>query len=300
MSEGWFTLHRGWRENDLFKGEFSRADAWVWLIENACWKPTRARIKGDTIELQRGEMSFSIRFLAEKWGWSKSRVDRFLADLREEMMIETRSKFGTNNERTPGHGQSVLTICNYAKYQDLSTKERDNSGTSSGTTAGQQRDKEEQGNKGTRLDSEANASVSTPGVDAPTQPDLLGSPLVNSEQPIDQAISVWKTIGGRCGWSIPTKLTPDRRKKLVARLRENGIDGWTSALTRAAKSKMLGHDPPQWWNFDFIIKNPENILKTLEGKYDDQFNNAGTSSNARRWIDPSKDIDAAARSLGFD
>lgn len=146
---GFFLMHRGWRDNEIFKGEFSRADAWVWLIENACWKPTRTRIKGDAVELQRGELTFSVRFLAKQWGWSKSRVDRFLDDLRAESMIKTRSKIGTGCDQKAGHGQSIITICNYAKYQDKESDARDNSGTNSGTCAGQQRDKEEQGNNKT-------------------------------------------------------------------------------------------------------------------------------------------------------
>lgn len=149
MSEGWICLHRGWRDNPIFKGEYSRADAWVWLIENACWKATRTRIKGDGFELQRGELTFSVRFMADAWGWSKSRVDRFIADLREESMIETRSKIGTTAGHNAGQGQSIITICNYAKYQDVGEAKRDNDGSVSGTRAGQQRDKEEQGNKGT-------------------------------------------------------------------------------------------------------------------------------------------------------
>ena len=149
MSEGWICLHRGWRDNPLFKGEFSRADAWVWLIENACWKPTRTRIKGDVVELQRGELTFAQRFLAEKWGWSKSRVDRFIADLREESMIETRSKIGATAGHNAGQGQCIITICNYAKYQDVADGQRGNDSSEIGATAGQQRGKEEQGNKET-------------------------------------------------------------------------------------------------------------------------------------------------------
>jgi hypothetical protein len=161
MSEGFFLMHRGWRNNPIFKGEFSRADAWVWLIENACWKSSRTRIKGETVTLDRGELSFSIRFLADAWGWSKSRVDRFLADLREESMIEARSKNGTVGDQKAGQGQAIITICNYRKYQDHDDGERDNNGTTSGTRAGQQRDKEEQGNKGT-IEEEPIGSPSMP------------------------------------------------------------------------------------------------------------------------------------------
>lgn len=146
---GFFLMHRGWRDNEIFKGEFSRADAWVWLIENACWKPTRSRIKGQTVELDRGEMSFSQRFLAEKWGWSKSRVDRFIAELRDEGMIETRSKIGATAGHSAGQGQSILRVCNYSKYQDMSDASRGNDDPETGATAGQQRGKEEQGNNKT-------------------------------------------------------------------------------------------------------------------------------------------------------
>lgn len=138
MSEGWISLHRGWRDNPIFRGEFSRADAWVWLIENACWKATRFDINGKTVLLERGQVCASIRHLGDAWGWSKSAVDRFLARLETETMIE----------REAGHGKLILTVCNYAKYQDRAEAERDTSGTVTGTRAGHERDTKEQGNKG--------------------------------------------------------------------------------------------------------------------------------------------------------
>lgn len=123
-----------------------RFRAWFWLVANAAWKPTRTRIKGHIVTLDRGEMTYSVRFLAEAWGWSKSRVDRFLSELREEGMIETRAKSGTTAGHKAGQGQSIISICNYAKYQTPEVVERDNSEAQDGTTAGQQRDKEEQAN----------------------------------------------------------------------------------------------------------------------------------------------------------
>lgn len=142
---GFIKLHRGWRDNPLFGREYSRGDAWIWMLEHACWKPAKVKVKGKIVTLERGEMSFSVRFLAGAWGWSKSRVDRFIAELRAEGMIETRSKIGTTAGHSAGQGQSILTICNYAKYQDRDGLERDNDEPEGGTSAGQQRDKEEEG-----------------------------------------------------------------------------------------------------------------------------------------------------------
>lgn len=120
-----------------------RFRAWFWLLLNAAWKPTRVRVKGQTVNLERGELSFSVRFLAEKWGWSKSKVDRFIADLRTESMIKTRSKSGTSAGHKAGQGQSIITICNYDKYQDRQDRPWDSDDAESGTSAGQRRTKEQ-------------------------------------------------------------------------------------------------------------------------------------------------------------
>lgn len=169
---GYVKLWRGWRDNPVLRDP-ERALAWLWLIENAAWKPGRVWIKGQSVDLERGELSFSVRFLAEQWGWSKSAVDRFLTVLRNEGMIQTRSKTGTPCDHKAGQGQSILTICNYVRYQSIEDADRDNSGTTTGTTAGQQRDKEEESKK-ERIEesdaarahaSEADAAAKPAGID---------------------------------------------------------------------------------------------------------------------------------------
>lgn len=154
MSEGWFTLHRGWRDNPVFRGEFSRADAWVWLIENACWKPTRHDVKGKTIMLDRGQLCASRERLAEVWGWSPSAVERFLTRLKTEQMIE----------RETGQGKSVLTICNYAKYQDISEQTGQEKEQPTGQRSDRDRTAKEQGNQETSIIPSPNGD----GRDAPS------------------------------------------------------------------------------------------------------------------------------------
>lgn len=149
---GYFLMHRGWQDNPIFdREEFSRRDAWVWLIENAAWRPSRARVKGEMVDLERGQLCFAQRFLAEKWGWSKSRVDRFLKLLAAEGMIETCSKNGATADHAAGQGQSIITICNYEIYQDPEGIDRGNIEPESGATSGQQRTKEEEGKKYTSV-----------------------------------------------------------------------------------------------------------------------------------------------------
>jgi hypothetical protein len=143
---GFINMQRDALDHHLLK-DADRFRAWFWLLASAAWKPTRVRIKGETVTLKRGELTYSVRFLAEAWGWSKSRVDRFLSALRDEGMIETRAKNGSTAGQAAGQGQSIITICNYTKYQSPQECERDNDVPENGTTAGQQRDKEEEVNK---------------------------------------------------------------------------------------------------------------------------------------------------------
>ena len=102
-------MHRGWMDNDVFRGKFCRAGAWVWLIENACWKSRRFDIKGKTVTLERGQLVASLRYMAKAWGWSRDAVARYLTRLETETMIKTAT----------ATGETVITICNYNRYQDI-------------------------------------------------------------------------------------------------------------------------------------------------------------------------------------
>lgn len=126
---GFYLMHRGWMSNPVFRTDSERV-AWVWLIERAAFKDTHHRIGAKLVPIKRGQFAATVREIAEAWGWSKSKVDRFLKVMREANMI--RSETGTGAERT----KMVITICNYERYQDP----RDSGGTETGTGAGQARD----------------------------------------------------------------------------------------------------------------------------------------------------------------
>ena len=109
MSDGgYYRMHRGWMDFRALDGEpFCRRAAWAWLIEQACWKPTKISIDGKTLQLRRGQLSHSTRYMAKAWGWSEARVRRFLTRLKTDAAIDAVSDAG----------QNVITICNYDKYQ---------------------------------------------------------------------------------------------------------------------------------------------------------------------------------------
>lgn len=93
---------------------------------------------------------------------------------------------------------------------------------------------------------------------------------------IDTAIEQWTVSASKRGWPVPRALTDQRRKKLAARLRAHGLDGWRQVLTKAWQSPLLSADPPpSWFSLDWLIRNDENMLKVLEGNYDRTGNGFG-------------------------
>lgn len=123
---GHYRMNRGWMENPVFRREpYTRAQAWCFLIEKAAWKARVQPMGSDSIPVERGECAASIRFLAQRWKWNKTKVERFLARLESEnMLTRTRSKTGTPI--------TIIRVCNYDKYQATPDE--------SGTEVGQHRD----------------------------------------------------------------------------------------------------------------------------------------------------------------
>lgn len=103
-----FLMERGWRGHKLFRGaSYTRGEAWLWLIETACWQPMEFDIKGKSVRLERSQLCASRQQMAKQFKWSESAVERFLTRLETERMIE----------RETGHGKTIITVCNYNKYQ---------------------------------------------------------------------------------------------------------------------------------------------------------------------------------------
>ena len=67
MRTGTFSLHRSLLDHSLWGGEaFTRGQAWVDLIGHAAWKDGFIRVRGQRIDLERGELAWSERELAKR------------------------------------------------------------------------------------------------------------------------------------------------------------------------------------------------------------------------------------------
>lgn len=120
--------------------ELSRFEAWLDLLQSARFEEaeTGRMIGGSFVKWKRGELPASLRFLAERWGWSKNKVDGFLKVLVSEQMIVKRTAGGT--------AQTIVTICKYESY-NVKSKNRGQKKDIEGTAKGQRGDKTNKENK---------------------------------------------------------------------------------------------------------------------------------------------------------
>jgi hypothetical protein len=106
--KGYIHLDRDALGHEFFRRDsHSEFEAWVWLLSEAAWRSRQRRVGEFFVQLQRGELVASIRFLMKEWSWSQGKVDRFFSRLKDEGMIATHADTGI----------TVITICKYSEYQ---------------------------------------------------------------------------------------------------------------------------------------------------------------------------------------
>lgn len=86
------------------------------------------------------------------------------------------------------------------------------------------------------------------------------------------------------GWTVPKAMNRQRRIALAGRIREHGLDGWGQVIERAERSRFLtgqaSGDRPFGLTLDWLCK-PANLLKVLEGNYDDRTANPARTDTSR-------------------
>ncbi len=86
--------------------EFSRAEAWIDLIQSARFEAKQEIIQNKVIEVQRGELPASRRYLENRWGWGSTKVKNFLLTLTKLNMVTQRQT----------SGQTILKLVKYCDY----------------------------------------------------------------------------------------------------------------------------------------------------------------------------------------
>ena len=85
---------------------------------------------------------------------------------------------------------------------------------------------------------------------------------------VDRIVTAWNAT------DLPEvmRMTDKRRKKVAARVKSFGVDNVLKAIGKAGKSdlchKIFEGKKEPWCDFDWLMKDDDNMAKTLEGKYD--------------------------------
>jgi hypothetical protein len=102
---------------------YTEREAFLSLVADAAWKPRRVRLKRGAVDLLRGQLLGSSRFLAERWQWPEPRVRRFLDRISGRRAIDAQTD-ALNDAQTdalidaqPTANGTIITIRNYDAFQ---------------------------------------------------------------------------------------------------------------------------------------------------------------------------------------
>ena len=101
-----------WSEDRVF----SRAEAWIDLMQLASFKRHKRLVGNQFVELERGEVLASVRFLADRWRWGRDRVWVFLN------LIEDTDRIRTVRRTSSG---TVYRLVKYEDYQSVADSKQD-------------------------------------------------------------------------------------------------------------------------------------------------------------------------------
>jgi hypothetical protein len=111
MTAGTFAVSRRiWHHPEFAPSAFSEREAFLWLVSEASWKPRRVRAGDCVVDLDRGQLAASVRFIASAWKWTPARAQRFIFRMKKAEMIRVETDTGV----------SIITLCNYDEYQHVS------------------------------------------------------------------------------------------------------------------------------------------------------------------------------------
>ena len=137
---GQICLNKRIRQHAIWEHEpYTYAQAWLDLLLLANDRDRTLFIRGERVEVKRGQLAWSLRKLEDEWKRSEKWIGRFLEFCQDETMITVKSdRRGT-----------IITILNYDVYNTI--EEATDDGTEEGSDAGTEEatdDGTEEGQKG--------------------------------------------------------------------------------------------------------------------------------------------------------
>lgn len=240
--------HQLWCEERIY----SRFEAWLDLIQSARFEDTKQLIGNRFIEVKRGQILASLRFLAGRWQWSTKKVNSFLDLLIQDKMIIKETPKET--------GQTVITICNYDKYNSQIIREETEKKQQGNT---KETPRKQQGNKVNKDKKENNIGDSDESL-------VCGASQPHTEH-IDysELVKFFNEETKGVFGTVRTPLSDSRKGMINARIKSYGKKTFADMIHRAYQSDFLKGQNKKGWtaSFDWLIK-PTNFEKVISGNYD--------------------------------
>lgn len=122
--KGWVSIHRSIQDHWLYDDRpFNYSMAWIDMVLSCNHSDNKILFNRNPITIERGQMLTSIRNLADRWGWGRDKVARFLKLLESDGMIIKES----DSKRT------LITLVNYDFFQGCAFENRTVNGHRSDT-----------------------------------------------------------------------------------------------------------------------------------------------------------------------
>ena len=112
---GFILIDRNLLDHPLYKKKpFDHTHAWLDILMLASFKDRRVYWMDDIVELQRGQLVTSLRYLANRWGWSTTKVRKAISRWTKAGSIKTHA------EHTTG---TLISVVEYERYQRISLED---------------------------------------------------------------------------------------------------------------------------------------------------------------------------------
>ena len=281
---GWVRLDRAVMQDPRWLAEpFTWGQAVMDLAGLARFTDGHTYVRGNRVDVLRGQVAISREELAKRWMWSKAKVNRFLNRLESETLIDQQKS-------------KLITIISvrYASPQASmrntdDTTESTTESTTDDTTFISKKERRKEGKNGEYIlakaripspwvsvesDDSKSAFADPPSEEAPAPLALVAEDDVSgTEDRLDEGavMRLWnESMRGRA--VKPIRDMTQRRQGLVrARLAKYGADALRDVIRSVADSDFLNGQNARGWTADFNwAMRPENFVKILEGQYSDE------------------------------
>ncbi|KZK82994.1 hypothetical protein PsAD13_03196 [Pseudovibrio sp. Ad13] len=256
---GWIRIDRALFDHQALSDPWEWG-CWCWLISQAAWRETSISRRGKKIDVAAGQLCYSFRFLSKKWGCSVGKTRRLLNRFAEWNMIEIET----------GTGESLITICNYGKYQDAEA---------GGETVTEHKRARERNAGGTPASTKKNKRTNKQGNTEPdsqsTDVDLFEpTKVVTVEEVFAQYVAAVDDYNadlapGAIELPKPSVLSEKRHAALKRALKAIPAGKTFADVLKAIgmSPHLLGFNDRQWRvDIDFLCQK-DKLIQILEGKY---------------------------------